>query len=196
MDALLQHGASPGLWEVAFEALSAEDKKDLEVARADTRLQPSEIVQVVEQKKQDCVDKQWVLYTNKAGEKVPVRDVLAKVADWFERFKEVGDTAVQFDPVHAALPWAVVKMLLQLSVNDIQTFGTMAESLERISCIVVRYTDLETRVLIRTSVLTTQLSTALVRLYGSALGFLAHAYRYYGQGTLSEPSSTHHEKLV
>ncbi|KAK3357803.1 ankyrin repeat and SOCS box protein 7 [Lasiosphaeria hispida] len=184
MEASLRHGKSPSLWEAAFDALSAEDKKDLEFARADVRLQPSEIMQVVEQKKQDCVDKQWVLYTNKAGEKVPVRDVLAKVIDWIDKFKEVGDMAVQFDPGHATIPWAVVKMLLQAAVNDNQTFGTMAESLERISSIVVRYTDLETRVLIRTSALTSQLSTALVRLYGSALGFLAHACRYYGQSTL------------
>jgi hypothetical protein len=87
-------------------------------------------------------------------------------------------------------------MLFQVAVNDNQTFGTMAESLERISCIVVRYTDLETRVLIRTSVLTNQLSVALIRLYSAALGFLAHACRYYGQSTLSEPSSAQHNKLI
>jgi hypothetical protein len=178
--------SSASLWEAAFDALSAEDKKDLKFARADMRFQPSEIVEVVNHKKQECVDKQWVLYTNKAGEKVLVRDVLANVVGWMEKFKEVGDMAVQFDPGHATIPWAVVKMLLQAAVNDNQTFGTMAESLERISCIIFRYTDLEARVLIRTSVLTSQLSTALVKLYGSALGFLAHACRYYGQSTLSE----------
>ncbi|KAK0721905.1 ankyrin repeat-containing domain protein [Lasiosphaeria miniovina] len=165
MEGLLQHGTCPRLWEVAFDALSAEDKKDLEFARADGQLQPSEIVQVVEQKKQDCVKKQWDLYTNKAGEKVPVRDVLGKMVEWIDKFKQVGDMAVQFDPGHATIPWAVVKMLLQAAVNDFQTFGAMAESRERISCIIVRYTDLETRVLIRTSVLTSHLSTALVRLY-------------------------------
>lgn len=188
MEASLQCGTSTtSLWEAAFDELSSEDKQDLEFTRTDVRLQ--EIVEVVEQKKQDCIKKQWILYTNKAGERVPVRDVLAKVVGWIERFKEMGDTAVQFDPGHATIPWAVVKMLLQVAVNDTQTFGTMAESLERISSIIVRYTDLETRVLIQTSVLTSQLSTALVKLYGSALRFLAHACRYYGQSTLSEPSS-------
>jgi hypothetical protein len=198
MEASLQQGTSSGLWEAAFNALSAEDKKDLEFARAEKRLQPSDIVQVVERRKQDCVEKQWVLYTNKAGDKVPVRDVLAKVVDWIEKFKGVADTVVQFDPGHAAIPWAVVKMLFQVAVNDNQTFGTMAESLERISCIVVRYTDLETRVLIRTSVLTSQLSVALIRLYSSALAFLAHACRYYGQSTLSEPSSVvqHNSRII
>jgi hypothetical protein len=195
MEASPEDGTSSGLWEAAFNALSAEDREDLEFAR-DRKLQPSEIVRVVELKKQDCVEKQWVLYTNKAGDKVPVRDVLAKVVDWIEKFKQVADTAVQFDPGHAAIPWAVIKMLFSVAVNDNQTFGAMAESLERISCIVVRYTDLETRVLIRSSVLTSQLSTALTRLYSSALGFLAHAWRYYGQSTLSEPSSVRHNKII
>jgi hypothetical protein len=195
MEGLLPHGTSPRLWEVAFDALSAQDKKDLEFARADGQLQPSGIVQVVEQKKQDCVKKQWNLYTNKAGEKVPVRDVLGKMVEWIDKFKQVGDMAVQFDPGQATIPWAVVKMLLQVAVNDLQTFGTMADSLERISCIIVRYTDLESRVLIRTSVFTSHLSTALVRLYSSALGFLAHACRYYGQSTLSEPSSARRREI-
>ncbi|KAH6616059.1 ankyrin repeat-containing domain protein [Chaetomium sp. MPI-SDFR-AT-0129] len=175
-------GTPTSLWEAAFDALSAEDKEVLEFSRTDLRLQ--ELVEVVEQKKQECVKKQWTLYKNKAGEKVLVRDVLAKVVDWIEKFKEVGDMAVQFDPGHATIPWAAVKMLLQATVNDTQTFGTMAESLERISSIVARYTDVETRVLIRTSVLTNQLSTALMKLYGSALRFLAHACRYYAQSTL------------
>ena len=62
----------------------------------------------------------------------------------------------------------------------------MVESLEGISSIIVRYTELETKVLIRTSNLTNQLSASLIKLYGSTLQFLAHASRYYGQSTLSE----------
>jgi hypothetical protein len=71
-------------------------------------------------------------------------------------------------------------------VNDCQTFGSMVESLEGISSIIVRYTGLETKVLIRKSNLTDQLSASLVKLYTSTLQFLAHASRYYGKSTLSE----------
>lgn len=70
-------------------------------------------------------------------------------------------------------------------VNDCQTFGSMLESIEVISSIVTRYTELETRVLIRTSILTKQLSAALVKLYATALRFLAQARRYYSQSSLS-----------
>jgi Na+/phosphate symporter len=71
-------------------------------------------------------------------------------------------------------------------VNDCQTFGSMIESLETISSIIFRYTELETKVLIRKSNLTNQLSASLVKLYTSTLQFLADASRYYGKSTLSE----------
>ena len=30
------------------------------------------------------------------------------------KFKEVGDIAVQYDPGHAALPWAAIRFFLQV----------------------------------------------------------------------------------
>lgn len=33
---------------------------------------------------------------------------------WVNKFKEVVDVAIQYDPVHAALPWAAVRFLLQV----------------------------------------------------------------------------------
>lgn len=94
----------PSLWDMAFDALSDKDKKELSFARGEAHPKASEMVQAVEDKKKECEKKQWTLYTNKAGEKVLVRDVLSKVCDWLERFKQVGDMAVQFDPAHAAIP--------------------------------------------------------------------------------------------
>jgi len=101
------------LWSVAFDGLSDDYKKELDFTHSDKPLQPSDLIQVVVNKKEECVKKQWTLYTNKAGEKVPLRDVLGKVVDWLDRFKHVGDLAVQFDPAHAAIPWMAVRTLLQ-----------------------------------------------------------------------------------
>jgi hypothetical protein len=101
------------LWSVAFDGLSNDYKKELDFAHSDKPLQPSDLIQVVVSKKEECVKKQWTLYTNKAGEKVPLRDVLGKVVDWLDRFKHVGDLAVQFDPGQAAIPWMAVRTLLQ-----------------------------------------------------------------------------------
>lgn len=51
------------------------------------------------------------------GENLFVRDVLQKVARWIKRFIEVGDTAIQYDPGHAALPWALLRLVLQVSAS-------------------------------------------------------------------------------
>ena len=74
----------------------------------------------------------------------------------------------------------------QMAISDCQTYGSMAESLEVIARIITRYSELEIRVLFRTSQMTKLLLVSLVKLYGSALRFLARARQYYGKGTFSE----------
>lgn len=61
----------------------------------------------------------------------------------------------------------------------------MIEDAEAVSRIIARYTEIEARVLIRTSSLTKQLSTALVKLYRSSLEFLADAIKYYKKSSAS-----------
>jgi hypothetical protein len=51
------------------------------------------------------------------GEDVVLRDVGMKILQWVDGFKEIGDIAVQFDPVHAALPWALFRFLLRVGSN-------------------------------------------------------------------------------
>ena len=41
-------------------------------------------------------------------------DLFSKVVRWIDLFKQVGDMAVQYDPVYATLPWAGVRFLLQV----------------------------------------------------------------------------------
>ena len=51
------------------------------------------------------------------GEDVVLRDVGTKILQWVDKFKQVGDTIVQYDPAHAALPWAGFRFLLQVGLN-------------------------------------------------------------------------------
>ena len=49
----------------------------------------------------------------KWGDKeVDVQETANKLVGWITKFKEVGDIAVQYDPVHAALPWAGIRFIL------------------------------------------------------------------------------------
>ena len=46
------------------------------------------------------------------GKEIDVQEAADKLVGWITRFKSVGDIAVQYDPVHAALPWAGVRFIL------------------------------------------------------------------------------------
>ena len=49
-------------------------------------------------------------------EEIVLRDVGMKVLRWVDKFKQIGDIIVQYDPVHAALPWAGFRFLLQVDL--------------------------------------------------------------------------------
>ena len=51
-----------------------------------------------------------------AGRSYFARDVISKMVEWLRRFKEIGDVAANFDPVHAALPWAGFRYLLEVRI--------------------------------------------------------------------------------
>lgn len=77
---------------------------------------------------------------------------------------------------------------MQMGINDSQTFGKMFESVEKVSSMVTFYTKLETRLLIRTSALTRQFASSLVKLYTATLQFLARAHRYFKENTFTMKS--------
>ena len=45
------------------------------------------------------------------GNRSSYEDVFTKTTLWIEKSIVVGDVGVQFDPVHAALPWAAFRFL-------------------------------------------------------------------------------------
>lgn len=102
---------SDDLWKPAVARVSGEQKACLDFERLDKLGIVAELLQLTDDAKQRCVGKVWRLRRG-SGETVILRDVLGKVARWIYRFKDIGDVAVQYDPAHAALPWAGVRFLL------------------------------------------------------------------------------------
>jgi hypothetical protein len=49
------------------------------------------------------------------GDDIVLRDVAMKIVQWVDKFKQIGDIAVQYDPGHAILPWAIFRFLLQVN---------------------------------------------------------------------------------
>lgn len=54
-------------------------------------------------------------------EEIVLRDIGMKILQWIDKFKAIGDTVVQYDPGHAALPWAAFRFLLQVRLASAPT---------------------------------------------------------------------------
>jgi hypothetical protein len=63
-------------------------------------------------KRKVCEDKRWTFQFKEHT--VRLRDTADKVIVWLDKFKAVGDIAVNVDPMHAGLPWAGIRFLLQV----------------------------------------------------------------------------------
>ncbi len=103
------------LWGVALQRLSGKERDALNVMNTsgsyvDTL---SSLCDDLDEKLDQS--KQKKLQFKIHGRPIIVRDVVSRTLVWINKFKEIGDIIVQFDPVHAALPWAGVRLLLEVS---------------------------------------------------------------------------------
>lgn len=104
------------LWAEALKALEPETQSRL--SELDTSLLKTpegiqEIIGSTQQKEVDCRKKFRAFKIGKR--KVELGACFRNIASWLNMFKEVGDTVVQYDPGHAALPWALFRFILQVS---------------------------------------------------------------------------------
>jgi len=176
------------LWEEAVEKLPPADRPFLSNQNcADDRIQILQnILSIAETKRDICNKKQWK-YKKRNGDVVVIRDQLDKVAAWVQRFKDVGSTIVQYDPVHAAIPWAGVLLILRCIAGDAQTMGAMVDGIERVASLLPRYAVLEQVCHQRSTPLSggvEQLKIALVKAYTSILRYLVAARRYFEKNTM------------
>jgi hypothetical protein len=138
--AFVPHSASSAendLWAKALKELPASDQAALREALGDpttrtttttatmTSLHVSpqtlphwldHLCAVAKRKQTEFDAKRWCFELH--GRKYIMRDVVHRVIVWLNLFKQVGDVAVQYDPGHAALPWAGVRFLLKVSKHE------------------------------------------------------------------------------
>ncbi|KAI4853103.1 hypothetical protein E4T44_01049 [Aureobasidium sp. EXF-8845] len=174
------------LWQEAAERLPEKDKKSLEIPKSGTST-----TNIIEdalagvRNGEERVTKNLLTIKTKRGE-VPLRHYVDKLTKVMIQFREIGDTLVQYDPGHAALPWAGVRLLLNIAVNDSSSFQDMAEGIELISAMITRYAVVESLYLLEDSSLKAQLTNGITKLYVAILKYLGSARTYYDKGTLSK----------
>jgi hypothetical protein len=112
------------LWDEAANLLSKEDRKYLNFDDQDQTIKaskghtPQRILEDIESQIEAGKSKQW-RFRKINGDEVTVREILEKVAKWVNKFKEIGDVVVQYDPVHAALPWAALRFFLMVRISTL-----------------------------------------------------------------------------
>ena len=104
---------SDDLWKTAANNLSQADKQNIDFDHAHQLNILADLQALAERSRQECLQKRWK-YTRKCVEIIIFRDVFDKFIRWIDIFKQVGDTVVQYDPAHAVLPWAGVRLVLQV----------------------------------------------------------------------------------
>ena len=79
------------------------------------------------QKQTTCQAKRWTWTF--LGHTVTLQEKADNIIKWLDRFKQVGDVASNVDPVHVGLPWAGIRLLLEVSIIDlVEAVPNMAEN--------------------------------------------------------------------
>ena len=112
------------LWDKAVEALKDKHKHNVDFQRTDKNAILADVLEEVQKKKQACIERR-LKYKRKNGEVLVLYDVYEKMVKWVTKFKEVGDIAVQYDPGHAALPWAAIRFFLQVRCRGYWLFDSV-----------------------------------------------------------------------
>lgn len=105
--------SSKDLWALALSKLSQEEQQTIRTIHEGKSESIASLLAIVQDSERVCISKQW-RYRRTSGEIVILRDLFGKLVKWLQRFREIGDIVVQYDPVHAALPWAGVRFLLEV----------------------------------------------------------------------------------
>ena len=170
----------PNLWSKAVESLSDDDRRQFGFSQDDKRAALESLLQTIDSEKESMIKSQLVIRRSH-GKPIVLRDVFAKVVSCIDKFKGVGDTVTQYDPGHAALPWAAVRFVLQAAVNEQKIYEGMIEGVEQVADVIARYAWIETLYLHASSRMRTQLQNAITKLYVTVLKFLSKARRYYAK---------------
>ncbi|KAH9237541.1 hypothetical protein K456DRAFT_1747358 [Colletotrichum gloeosporioides 23] len=115
---------APDLWAKARERLPEDVQEWLSNLNVDSQQSPigaqliDELISEAH-KKQEELEKSRHSFILKAGNhKLELRLVFENMIKWIDKFKGIGDVVSSFDPVHAALPWAAFRFVLQHLVAE------------------------------------------------------------------------------
>ena len=176
---------APSLWTRAINSdeLSLQERKTLTDIGfgLDSRKMASAVRSMTDGILSEKEGEHWKIKL-RGGEEVVLRDVGMKILRWIDKFKQIGDTIVQYDPGHAALPWAGFRFLLQVCLSKQENVDMVLVGLEKTACLIDRCTIYELLYTNGDSVASKNLEKSILRLYTAILKYLAKATKTLGGG--------------
>ena len=116
-------GAGQSLWRRAFYSPKlTSERETLATIQVDINTRsPAEVASTLGTMTKEILNrkrgKDWKISFR--GDEIVLRDIGMKILRWVDNFKQIGDIVVQYDPVHAALPWAGFRILLKVLGNPL-----------------------------------------------------------------------------
>ncbi|KAM0147384.1 hypothetical protein ACHAPG_010625 [Botrytis cinerea] len=82
-----------------------------------------DVYKLAKEKQSTCENKRWKFSYGK--HRVVLRDVAERVTSRLGRLTQIGDIIANVDPIHVGLPWAGIRLLLQVVTSDSHTMGSL-----------------------------------------------------------------------
>jgi len=128
---------SHNLLDDALKQLSHRDRATLQdhilPNSSDINLALEHALAAAQEKQRHCLEKRWRVTF--AGREFILKEEADKVICWLNRVKQVGDVVVNVDPVHAGLPWAGIRLLLEVRILSPKPKPTRSDVLiDRLPC--------------------------------------------------------------
>lgn len=130
------------------------------------------------------------------GQRYSLSDIYSNTISWLNKFKDIGDVATQYDPVHAALPWAATRLILHFVIAYKESTDEAMVIVEKTSRIIHQCTIYE-QICVQeggSTKISDQIRDLLIVLYVLVLKALAQVGRFFhkdGPSRFSEAVMRH-----
>ena len=177
---LASNSSELGLWRQAWDDVLGELEKMLpldfqSIEALDTLGQVREVHTEAQKRAQDAHMRERKI----PGTQKTYRELYGKVANCANKFQIVGDMVTQAEPVYAALPWALIRFVIQCAVGEDEAYRAMLSSAEVVSDLVSQYPALEQLYAKIDSELSKKLRKSFINLYKAILQFQVYAINYF-----------------
>ena len=103
------------LWGQALAGLNPKKRRFLPIDEEISQLNIDSLIEIAGVKKDQCLEKRWKFQVGDTT--FDLSEKAENIISCVNKLKEIGDVAVQHDSGHAALPWAAIRLVLQVREN-------------------------------------------------------------------------------